>query len=73
MDAVDKYPPEIRQLIHSYGLNVVKSLWDIGVKKPKQIRHVVETVLDEFSPTRGTFANQGVRNPLLKGKGNNEL
>ena len=34
---------------------------DVGVEKPKHIRHVVETVLNEFSPTRGSFSAQGIR------------
>lgn len=61
MASIDKLPPDIRSLIHEYGYNVVKSIYDVGVVKPKQIRHIVETVLNEFSPTRGTFSKQGIR------------
>jgi hypothetical protein len=60
MATVDDMKPEYRSLVHEYGLNVVKTLIDLGVTKPNQIRHVVETVLDEFSPTRGSFSSQGV-------------
>lgn len=60
MQMVDAYDPQIRSLIHEYGLNVVKAIYDLGVKKPAQIRHIVETVLNEFSPTRGANSNQGI-------------
>jgi hypothetical protein len=62
---IDALTPELRALVHEYGYTVVKTLMDIGVTKPKQIRHIVETVLDEFSPTRGSYANQGRRVELL--------
>lgn len=61
MDAVDAYPPDIRALVHEYGLMVVKSIYDLGVTKPRHIRHIVETVLNEFSPTRGSFSSQGIK------------
>jgi len=61
MEAIDRYPKEIRELVHEYGWNVVHALVDCGVKKPNQMRHIVETVLDEFSPTRGSFSAQGIR------------
>lgn len=61
MERVDEFDPAIRSLIHEYGLPVVQALWDLGVQKPSQIRHIVETVLDEFSPTRGSFSAQGPR------------
>lgn len=66
MDVVDAYPTEVRFLIHDYGLPVVQTLWDLGVQKPGQIKHVVETVLDEFSPTRGSFARQGIRTQVFE-------
>lgn len=62
MTAVDKLPVEIRALVHDYGLPAVRALMDVGVTKPNQIKHVVETILDEFSPTRGSFSIQGIRN-----------
>lgn len=61
MAAIDALPVDVRALVHEYGFNVVKTLLDLGVTKPKHIRHVVETVLDEFSPTRGAFSRQGIR------------
>lgn len=61
MNRVDEFDPQIRTLIHEYGLTVVQAFHDQGVTKPKQIRHLVECVLDEFSPTRGSFSRQGVK------------
>lgn len=61
MDAIDRMPPALRELVHDYGLNVVKACTDLGITKPNQIKHLVETVLDEFSPTRGTGSAQGAR------------
>lgn len=58
MAQVDALSPEHRALVHEYGYATVKTLLDLGVKKPRQIRHVVETILDEFSPTRGSFSKQ---------------
>lgn len=66
MRKIDNLSPELRELVHSYGFTVVKSFMDVGVSKPKHIRHLVETVLDNFSPTRGTFSNQGVSTQLNK-------
>jgi hypothetical protein len=61
MEMIDKFPVEIRELVHEYGWSIVHALIDVGVKKPSHIRHVVERVLDEFSPTRGTYSKQGIR------------
>lgn len=61
MERVDQFDPAIRALVHEYGLCVVQAYWDLGVRKPNHIRHLVETVLDEFSPTRGSRSAQGPR------------
>lgn len=58
-DAIDSLPPELRELVHHYGWTVVRAYLDTGISKPANIRHLVETVLDEFSPTRGTRSAQG--------------
>lgn len=65
MNKIDDLSPELRALVHEYGLTVVNCFLDINVTKPKQIRHIVERILDEFSPTRGTFSQQGVRGPTI--------
>lgn len=67
MDAVDRLPQPMRELVQTYGLTVVNAFMDCGVKKPSQIRHLVETVLDEFSPTRGSFSKQGRRAEIIRG------
>jgi hypothetical protein len=61
MATIDEFDPAIRSLIHEYGYTVVKSIYDLGVTKPSQIKHIVETVLNEFSPTRGAYSVQGQR------------
>jgi hypothetical protein len=61
MADIDRLDPEMRALVHDYGYTVVKTISDLGVKKPKQIKHIVETVLNEFSPTRGAYSQQGIR------------
>jgi hypothetical protein len=59
MAAIDDLPQEVRSLVHEYGLNVVHSFICCGVEKPRHIKHLVETVLDELSPTRGSSSFQG--------------
>lgn len=58
---IDAMAPAMRELVNEYGLTIVDCLMGLGVKKPNQIKHVVETILDEFSTTRGSFSKQGVR------------
>jgi len=61
-------PKELRELVHEYGLTVVLACLDLKVEKPNHIRHLVETVLDEFSPTRGSHSQQGRRSDLGGGR-----
>lgn len=61
MARIDAMSPELRALVHEYGLNIVDVFLSYGVKKPARIRHAVETILDEFSPTRGSSSIQGIR------------
>ena len=61
MALVDAATPEMRRCIHDFGLPVVRALTSLGVQKPRHIRHIVETILDEFSPTRGAKSIQGIR------------
>mgnify|MGYP007100071970 CR=1 FL=1 len=64
MSKIDELPQGVRALVHEYGYNVVNAFLNIGVTKPNHIKHLVETVLDEFSPTRGSFSNQGCSTTL---------
>lgn len=66
MKKVDQFDPETRTLIHHYGLHIVNSFVQVGVSNPKHIKHLVECVLDEFSPTRGSYSKQGLRTELVK-------
>jgi hypothetical protein len=59
MSQIDSLEPDMRALVHEYGYHVVHSFMIRGITKPRILRHLVETVLDEFSPTRGTFSSQG--------------
>lgn len=61
MDSIDAMAPELRALVHEYGLNVVKAFLDLGVAKPKHIRHLINTTLSELSPTVGGSSAQGHR------------
>ena len=59
MARIDALPSDIRELVNEYSFAVVDALMSVGVTKAKHIRHVVETVLDNFSPTRATHTYQG--------------
>lgn len=64
MGLVDSLTAEQRALVHEFGLSVVKAFVDLGVTQPRHIKHLVNTVLDEFSPTRATYSNQGISTDL---------
>lgn len=61
MAAIDALPASMRAVVHEYGYMIVSNFLNCGVKKPEHIRHLVETVLNEFSPTRGSYSRQGIR------------
>jgi len=61
MDRIDAMPAELRELVHEYGFNVVDQFMSHGITKERTIRHLVECVLNEFSPTRGSYSMQGIR------------
>ena len=63
MDEIDRLSPELRACVKDYGWTVVKSFLDHKITRVKTIRHIVERVLDEFSPTRGSGSSQGRRPP----------
>lgn len=65
MERIDAMPSDMRKLVHAYGLTVVETCTALGVTQPRHIRHIVETVLDEFSPTRGSHSQQGVRTEVV--------
>ena len=61
MQTIDNLPEDWRALVHEHGFNVVMAMLDCGVKKAKHARHIINTVLDELSPVRGSFSSQGTR------------
>ena len=61
MDTIDAMPHDLRECVYDYGLNVVTTFVQSGIREPRIIRHIVETVLNEFSPTRGVTSAQGIR------------
>lgn len=65
MENMDKFPKELRELVHVYGYTIVDTLMCLGVRKPRHIKHIVEMILDEFSPTRGSFVRQGIRTDVI--------
>jgi hypothetical protein len=66
MERFDAMPRELRDLVNAYGFAIVDACLTLGVTKPNQIKHLVETVLDNFSPTRGSFSAQGKRSELAR-------
>lgn len=64
MQRIDELPAEVRALVHEYGFRIVDNFLMCGVTKPRQIRHLVELVLDEYSPTRGSHSRQGIRTQI---------
>lgn len=66
MQDIDALPAPMRALVHDYGWCVVNSFLECGVTTPKHIRHLVETVLNELSATRGTYSQQGIRTEVQR-------
>jgi hypothetical protein len=66
MALVDAMSAEMRETVNDYGFHIVDNFMKIGIHKPKQIRHLVEIILDEFSPTRGTKSKQGIRTEVVQ-------
>lgn len=55
MARVDNFPPEIRKLVHEFGLEVVQEFWNHNVRRPNAIRHLVETVQGKYADGRNKF------------------
>lgn len=66
MENIDKLPEDVRHCIHTYGYTPVYACLDLGIKKGNQIRHLIETILNECSATRGAYSKQGVRTDVEK-------
>jgi hypothetical protein len=50
-DLVDRLPKDLRELVHEYGLSIVVTFYNNGIRNPATIRHLVRT------------ARQGAREP----------
>ena len=59
MELIDSLTPDLRNLVHEYGFGVVEQFMHLGVSNHRHIRHLVETVLNELSSTRGARSFQG--------------
>ena len=59
MKIYDDQCPEVRALINEYGFSLVHAFAQCGVVKSNHVRHLIERVLDEMSPTRGGGSIQG--------------
>lgn len=64
---IDNLSPELRALANEYGYHVVDNLMRVGVTNPKHITHIIEMILDEFSPTRRSYSKQGLRQQIDDG------
>lgn len=52
MARVDKFPPDVRELIYEFGLEVIQEFWNHNVRKPNAIRHLIETVQGKYADGR---------------------
>lgn len=66
MAKIDDASPEMRAVFNDYGSGLVFQFINLGITNPRHIRHLVETTLDEFSPTRGSYSKQGIRTEVDK-------
>lgn len=54
MAYVDSLPPEVRECVHEFGVDIVRAFLDHGVTRPKSIRHLVKTILFEMTGSQPT-------------------
>ena len=52
MARVDQFPPDIRALVHEFGLEVVQEFWNHNVRRPNAMRHLIETVQGKYADGR---------------------
>lgn len=68
MARVDKFPPDVREVIHEFGLEVVQEFWNHNVRKPNAIRHLVEVVQGKYADgrnkTRPNVKPESKQNPV---------
>jgi hypothetical protein len=44
MAFVDGLQPKMREVVHEYGMSIVKAFMDCGMTNPKQILHIIKTI-----------------------------
>lgn len=47
MARIDAMSAQMRELVHEYGLTIVDAFVQCGVKNPRHIRHLIQTVTDQ--------------------------
>lgn len=50
MEVIDSLTPDQRKVVHDFGWHLVKEFMQRGVTRPKDIRALVNTVLNELRP-----------------------
>jgi len=45
MARVDSMSPDLRSVVHEHGLEIVQEFLNVGINKPKTIKHLIDTVL----------------------------
>lgn len=48
MDFHDSLPPEWRALVHEYGLVIIKTMIEIGIRSPKQAKHLITMIREHY-------------------------
>jgi len=44
MKAIDRLSPELRAMVHEHGWTIINGFLEVGVTKPKHIRHLISIV-----------------------------
>lgn len=52
MARVDQFPPDVRALVHEFGLEVVQEFWNHNIRRPNAMRHLIETVQGKYADGR---------------------
>ena len=65
MAFVDSLPPHYRSLVNDYGTAAVMACFTVGVREPRHIRHIIDTIRGERPDGHPTInPNGGVKNGL---------
>lgn len=53
MEKVDAMSPEVRAVVHDWGLGIVQTFLDCGVKDPRHMRHIILRILEDTRGSQG--------------------